>query len=880
MNAISHFLRKLSLLFRRNRFRSELDEEMAFHREQAERDLIASGLSPQAAHTAAMRRFGNPAGLREQSHNTVAFRIETILQDLRFALRQWSKNRGFALTAIIILALGIASSVAIFAFVDAALIKPLPYKDPAQLVQLFERNGLGSRFHLSYPDYIDWKRTNKSFSSLDLFAPYGFMMKTPEGLRKTDGARVSAGFFRTLGVTPILGRDFYDGEDAAAPARTALISYSNWQKRYNGSPSVLGQRVDLDGDVYTIIGVLPRDFSFAPAEPADFWAIEKPTGGCEKNRSCHNFFGVARLKRGVTFAAAFADVKSIALQLQRQYPDDNRNRYAFMLPLTDVIVGDIRPILLTTLAGAGLLLLIASINVASLLLVRAESRRREMAVRGALGASPRRLVRQFITEGLLLAFIACILGIVAAQRAMHLLATLIPKDLIASMPYLQGFGLNPRVIAFACALALFASALFALVPMSRLRFSRISESLSEGARGSAGLTWRRFGAKLVVIELSTAMVLLVGAGLLGKSFYRLLHTDIGLQPDHIAMVRVNAPPEKYKTDKPQIALNREIVRRVAAMPGVESVGLTTSLPIEDGDGTTAFRYVGRPNNGAPKEVATRYVSPGYTATLRTTLKSGRYFTENDDLSHPKVVIVNRTLAQKYFPGEDPVGKQISFDDDKAPPILIVGEIDDIQEGQLDAAPRSAMYLPLYQDGETSFAVLVRTEQDERTIFPALEATLKSIDPGMAIYDPMTMEEKIHDAPATYLHRSSAWLVGSFALMALLLGIVGLYGVVAYSVSQRTREIGVRMALGAQRGAIYSMVMRQAGLLTGIGIALGLACSIGAALAMRTLLFGVVAWDVSTLAGVALVLAAASLAASFLPARRAASVNPTDALRAE
>ena len=872
--------RKLSLLFGRGRFRSELEEEMAFHRAQMEAELFEEGVPRDEARIAARRRFGNATRLKEQSHEAVGFRFEAVLQDLRFALRQLRKNPGFAVTAILILALGIASSVAIFAFVDAALIQPLPYKDPGRLVQLFERNGLGSRFHLFYPDYIDWKRMNKSFSSLDVFAPYGFMMKTPDGLRKTDGARVSAGFFRTLGVTPVLGRDFYDGEDAAAPARTALISYSTWRTQYSGSPSVLGQRVDLDGDPYTIIGVLPRGFSFAPAEPVDFWAIEKPNRNCEQNRGCHNLFGLARLKPGVTLAAAYADVKSIALQLQRQYPDDNRDRYAYMLTLVDVIVGNIRPILLTTLAGAGLLLLIASINVASLLLVRAESRRRELAVRGALGASPRRLVHQFITESLLLAFIACILGIAGAQRAMHLLATLIPKNLMASMPYLQGLGLNPRVISFAFALALFASALFALVPMARLRFTRISEGLSEGARGSAGLAWRRFGANLVVIELATAMVLLVDAGLLGKSLYRLLHTDIGLQPDHIAMVKVNAPPEKYKTDEPQIALSREIVRRVAALPGVKSVGLTTSLPIEDGDGTTTFLYVGRPNNGAQKEVAIRYVSPGYMATLETILKSGRYFTEDDDLSRPRVVIINQTLAKKYFPGEDPVGKQISLDDDKAPPMLIVGQIDDVQEGQLDAAPRGAMYLPLYQDGDTSFAVLVRTAQDEQTILPALQSTLHSIDPAMAIYDPMTMEGKIHDAPSTYLHRSSAWLVGGFAAMALLLGVVGLYGVVAYSVSRRTREIGVRMALGAQRGAVYSLILRQACWLTVTGLAIGLVCSIGASMLMRKLLFGVAAWDVGTLAAVALVLGCASMAASFLPARRAASVNPTDALRAE
>lgn len=876
MNFMSQFFRKLSLLFRRNRFRNELDEEMAFHREQAERELIASGLSPQAAHAAAVRQFGNPAELRERSHNTIAFRMETVLHDLRFALRQWRKNPGFAVTAVFILALGVASSVSIFAFVDAALIKPLPYKDPTQLVQLFESIPLGARFHLSYPDYLDWKRMNKSFTSLDVFAPFGFMMKTPDGLRQTDGARVSAGFFRTLGVAPVLGRDFYDGEDAAAPARTVLLSYAAWQKRYGGSASALGQRVDLDGDVYTIIGVLPRNFHFAPAEPADFWAIMKGNT-C---RGCHGLFGVARLKPGVTFAAAYDDVRSIALKLQQQYPDSNRDQNAYMLPLTDVIVGDIRPVLLTTLSGAGLLLLIAAINVASLLLVRAESRRRELAVRGALGASPRRLVRQFVTEGLLLASFGCILGIVGAHEAMHLLSTLIPKDTMAAMPYLHGLGLNTRVVAFACVLSLLAGLLFSFTPLARLRLGRIREGLAEGARGSSGIGWRRFGANLVVIELATAMVLLSGAGLLGKSFYRLLHTNIGMQPDHIAMVHVDAPIEKYKTDPQQAALVRQVVDTVSALPGVISAGITTKLPIEDADWTTGFRIVGRPYHGEHNEVAIRMVTPGYMSTLHTTIVGGRYFSANEDSTHQKVVIVNQALARQYFPGENPVGKQICLDCGKPQAVLIVGVIGDIQEGQLDAAPRGAMYLPFDVNPTSSFVVLLRTAQDEQTILPALQSALHSIDPGMAIYDPMTMEEKIHDAPATYLHRSSAWLVGGFAFTALLLGVVGLYGVIAYSVSQRTREIGVRMALGARRGTVYSMVMREAAVLTAIGVAVGAVCSVAAAFGIRKLLFGVAAWDVSTLTAVALVLAAAALAASFLPARRAASVDPTEALRAE
>ena len=482
MNPLTFFAGKFVLLFRRNRFRSELDEEISFHREQVEKDFRNGGMPPEAAHYAAVRQVGNATRFREQSEEAVGFRVETVAQDLRFSLRQLRKNPGFAATAILILALGMASSVAIFAFVDAALIKPLPYKNPPRLVQLFESIPLGPRFHLSYPDYLDWKRMNKSFSSLDVFAPYGFMMKTPDGLRKTDGARVSAGFFRTLGVTPILGRDFYDGEDAAAPARTVMLSYSAWQKRYGGSREILGQTVILDSDPYIIIGVLPRNFSFAPAEPADFWAIMKPNS-C---RGCHGLFGVARLKDGVTFASALQDVKGIAVQLEKQYPDSNRDQWGFMLPLTEVIVGDIRPVLQVSLAGAALLLLIAGVNVASLLLVRAESRKREIAVRGALGASPRRLVRQFITEGMLLASVSCGLGVVCADRSMHMLATLVPKDMMDAMPFLHDLSLNARVLSFACILALLAGVLFAFTPMARLRFVDLREGLSEGGRGAAG----------------------------------------------------------------------------------------------------------------------------------------------------------------------------------------------------------------------------------------------------------------------------------------------------------------------------------------------------------------------------------------------------------
>jgi len=701
-------------------------------------------------------------------------------------------------------------------------------------------------------------------------------MKTPDGLRQTDGAHVSDGFFRTLGVKPILGSDFYYGEDRPEAARTTLITYAAWQKRYGGSPNVLGQTVVLDDNPYTIIGVLPRDFSFAPAEPAEFWAILKPST-C---RGCHGLFGVARLKDGVSFAQAFADIKGIAERLAQQYPDSNRDQVAYMLPLADVIVGDIRPVLLVLLSGAGLLLLIASVNVASLLLVRTENRKREMAVRGALGASQRRLIRQFLTEGMILSLIGAAAGLLLAQQSMRILATLVPKDMMAAMPFLHGLGLNNRVLAFAGALMVLATALFAMIPIVRMRFGAIRENLSDAGRAATGAGWRRFGSNLVVIELATALVLLAGAGLLGKSLYRLMHTDIGMQPDHLAMVRVEAQPEKYNKPELQAALGRQIESRVANLPGVQAIGITTKLPIEDADWTSSFKIPGRPDRGEHREVAIRFVNTGYMAALRTRLLNGRYFHNDEDLSKPRVAIVNQALAKQYFPGENPVGKQVQFYGDKEKPMLIVGVISDIQEGQLDAAPRAAMYLPFWQFPNSGFVVLARTGQSDTAVLPMLQSALHEIDGGMAIYDPMTMEQKIHDAPSTYLHRSAAWLVGGFAAMALLLGVVGLYGVIAYGVSQRTREIGVRMALGAERSSVYGMVLREAGRLIAAGIAIGIGASLASAALMQKLLFGVRSWDAATLAMVAIVLAAFSLLAAWMPARRAASVSPAAALRAE
>ena len=878
--SMGRFLRKLQLLLGRARFRDELTEEMAFHRATAEKTFAAEGMDPEAAGYAAKRQFGNATLLQERSHEVIGFRLETVWQDLRFAIRQLRKNAGFASTAIVILTLGIGASVAIFAFVDAALLQPLPYRDPGRLVNLFESNTLGPKFHLSYLDYLDWQKFNKVFRSIDIYGNNGFNLKTPAGAQRVDGARVSDGFFRTLGVAPVLGRDFHAGEDQPGAPATVLLNYATWQKRFGGRSDVLGQTVTLNGAPYAVVGVLPREFHFALAEPSEFWTTLRADGNCEKHRGCHNYWGVARLKDGVSVAAALANVVTIAQQLQKQYPDSNTDRAGYLLPLTEAIVGDIRPILWVLLSGAGLLLLIASVNVASLLLVRSESRRREIAVRGALGASRSRLIRQFVTEGLVLAAAGSVLGLVSAYGTMQLLPMLIPKDMMASMPYLLGLGLNLHVLIFAAVISIGAGVLFSVTPTLRLPLSEIGKGLTDGGRGVAGTTWRRFGSNLVVIELAAAMVLLVSAGLLGKSFYRLLHVDTGMEPDHVAAIRVVAPESVYAKDEQRIVLERQVLGRAAALPGVTSVGITSDLPVSDGDGVTTFRILGRPYHGETNEVNDRQVSAGYFATLHARLLRGRYFAETEDASKPRVTIVNEALAKKYFPGKDPIGQRIG-NDTLEPNSLreIVGVVDDIKEGPLDMI-RPAYYDPFNQSAQSDFAVVVRTSQAEQALLPVLAAAIHQIDPGIATYGAVTMSERIHDSPSAYLHRSSAYIVGGFAALALLLGVVGLYGVIAYSVSQRTREIGVRMALGAQRGTVYKLILKEAAWLIALGIGAGLLCSIAAATLTRTLLFGVSAWDVSTFAAVAVVLAVAAMLASYLPAHRAASVNPVEALRAE
>jgi predicted permease len=882
MKRIRAWLLRITGIIPRQHKEQDFSDELASHLQMHIDDNLRAGMTPEQARREAYLKLG---GLEhtKQAHRegrTIPF-FETLLQDLRFALRQLRRSPGFTVIAALMLSLGTGASLAIFAFVDAALLKPLPYADPNRLVDVAEHGVAFPRSNISYLDFEDWKRLNTVFSSLDAYTGGSYLYRTPTGVEAVRTARVSDGFFRTLGVRPMLGRDFTSGEDQPNAPATVLLTYGTWQNRFGGRKEVIGQTISLDNTPTTIIGILPKDFHFAPRGSAEFWATTHLRSSCEKRRSCHNLFAIGRLKDGVTVKTARAEMITIAKQLEIQFPGSNRDQGAFVAPLTELIVRDIRPILLVLLAGSALLLMIACINVASLLLVRSEGRRREFAVRGALGASPSRLVRQFITEGIVLVSSGALFGLAFGYAVIQVLLHLIPKNMLTNMPYLEYLGINLHVVFFVVATSLLAATIFSLTPVLRLPLTGLREALNDGDRGSAGTIWRRFGSNLVVLELAIAVILLVVAGLLGKSFYRLLHVDLAFEPSHLATLQVSMPRTTYDKDEKIVPTVRNILDRVSNLPGVISASTTSLLPVSGNGNTNWIRVVGHPFHGEHNEVNEREVSTGYFKTIKTQLLNGRLFTEQDDATRPRVAIINKAFAEKYFPGEDPLGKKFG-DGDLTPKSLceIIGVVDNIRESSLDADTWPAQYTPFNQDTNSYFALAVRTSGDDKSLLPTLASVVHQVDPGIGTSNAATMEQNIDDSQTAYLHRSAAWLVGGFATLALLLGVIGLYGVIAYSVSQRTREIGVRMALGAARGSVYQLVMKEAGRLTLLGIGAGIACSIASASLIRKLLFGTSSWDLPTLAAVSALLALAALFASFLPARRAASINPVEALRAE
>ena len=632
-------LRRLSLrlagLFSGSRRSDEFALELETHLENAIEDHRRQGLTPGEARRRAIHDLGGIELTRQRYRESGTLpALENLLRDFAFAARQLRRNPGFAVTAVLMLALGIGAATSIFAFVDSALLKPLPYAEPSRLLGVFESIALGPHFNLSYPDYVDWKHENTTLASLDVYQGTGFVLSGSTGLEAVHGARISDGFFTTLGIRPILGRTFLPGEDLPSAPHNALLSYGSWQHRFAGRADILGQVVLLNQEPNVIIGVLPQGFQFAPVGASEFFTALHANGSCDLRRSCHDLLGIGRLKPGVTAAAAALDLVGVAARLAQLYPQDNSGQSASVLPLSEYILGDIRPVLYLLLAGAALLLFIACVNIASLLLVRTQTRQREIAIRVALGASSARVLRQFATEALLLVSLGSALGLALTAIGIRVLLTLIPARMLASMPYLAGVGFNLPTVLFAAAIAFGALVVFSTIPAARLPRSQVSAGLAEGGRGTAGTVWKRLGTRLVVLELATAVVLLISAALLGQSLFRLLHIDLGFEPDHLALLSIGAPANRYSKDPQAAALADRILESANAIPGVSSATLSSGLPVGGAGGTEWIRVVGRPWHGEHLEMLYLEVSPTYFSTLGAHLGTGRMFTPDDNLGHP------------------------------------------------------------------------------------------------------------------------------------------------------------------------------------------------------------------------------------------------------
>jgi macrolide transport system ATP-binding/permease protein len=749
-------------LFRRDQVEQDLEDEFRDHLERRIDADVARGMTPDEARYAALRALGGVEQRKEECRDSRHVNlVDHAIQDLRFALRQLLKHRGFACTAVAVLSLGIAGSVAIFGFVDSALIKPLPYRDPSRLVTVFSaRPDLAhgqTRGAVSYLDFIDWRARNRAFDSIAAYdVRGGFTLTTPSGPERVSGLRVTSGFFRTLGVTPALGREFLSDEEGRSALPTVVLSYSAWQRRFGRSPDILGRTITLQSpwlsgaEPHVVIGVLPPDFHFALAEHAEFWATIRGPQACWNVRGCRSLQAVARLAHDVSMEMATAEMTSVIEQLRAEYPEHHRNQeIGKLVPLRDVVLGNVRPMLLMFLSGAALLLVIACMNVMSLLLARSETRTQEIAVRHALGASSARLVMQFATEAVVLAAISAAFGLLLARWGMQFLTSLLNADMISRMPYLQAVGLNFRLVSLACVVAMIAALAFALTPIVRMPIFETPAGLNEGSRTSAGMHWRRVGAHLVVTELAIAVVLLVSAGLLGKSLFRLLHVDPGFNAHGLATASVTPvsvrtrgtdpaadAPDANKDEQPG-ALARRVAERLAALSGVDAVGYADLLPLGPGLApSSTFWILGRAEEDQLNEDwPVRRVSAGYFNALRATLLRGRRFTEEEVALVRPVMIINETAARRYFAGDDPIGRWIAFGSAASPAREIVGIVADIKDGPPETPAHPSAYVPFDQTG---FALVIRTRQDERALVPLLVAAVHEIRPDALVGGVTTM----------------------------------------------------------------------------------------------------------------------------------------------
>ncbi|HEX8283351.1 MAG TPA: ABC transporter permease [Pyrinomonadaceae bacterium] len=812
--------------------------------------------------------------------------MRTLLKDVRFAARGLWKRPGFTAVAVVTLALGIGANTAIFTVIDAALLRSLPYRDPSRLVHLWEtkRSRDFERREASYPDFLDWRaQSAEVFEGVAGYAPRQFTLALEGEAARARGAAVTANFFDLLGVRADVGRGFVAGEDEPGAAPAAVLGHGLWLRRFGGDRAVVGRKVTLDGEAFTVVGVLPADFQFARLGETEVWTPLAVTPDVASRRYMHWLQVVARLKEGADAGAAAARMATVAAGIERDDPGAHAGVGLKVVPLQKEFVGPVRPVLFVLLGAVGFVLLIACTNVANLLLARSASRRREMAIRAALGASRWRVVRQLLTESVLLALAGGGVGLVLALWGVDLLVAAIPAAQLAQMPYLRGLSLDADVLLFAFGLSLLTGVLFGLTPALASTRADLQESLKEGGRSSGSRATGRLRDLLVVSEVALALVLLVGAGLLLKSLAVMLKVDPGFDTRGLLTLRVALPPARYAEDARAARFYDELVRRVSALPGVRGAAATSNLPLAGDGGTGSPQVVGRATPASElTEAHMRTVSANYFAVMGIPVAAGRVFGERDGVEAPPVLLVNKTYAERVFPGEDPVGRRLTFKwSGDRPPFEIVGVVGDEKVTSLDARTTPVVYFHNQQGPDSSAALVVRAEgADPTALAGAVREAARGLDPEVPVFAVQTLEQMVAGTRATFMRRYPAYLTGVFACVALLLALVGIYGVVSYAVTQRTHEIAVRVALGARGRDVLRLVLRH-----GLGLALaGVAAgTVGALMLTRLisgLLFGVSAADPAVYALVSLLLVAVALVASLVPARRATKVDPMVALRYE
>jgi predicted permease len=817
----------------------------------------------------------------------------TLLQNSRYAIRMLRNSPGFAVVVVLTLALGIGANTAIFSVVYSALLRPLPYREPGKLFHLGESRAQNDNStngaQASYPDYLDWKRTAKTVESFAAYSGDAFTLAANGEPKNTFAAQVTPSFFSTLGVKPALGRDFLEDEMRSDGPHVTILTDALWRTEFGGDPNIVGRIIHLDGKPATIVGVLPREFEFAPANSAPLWVPIHQTGDPITRRSLRWLSVFGRLAPGVSPDQVRAEMVSINTQLAREYPKENSATFFVMESLTERIAGKIRPILLILLGAVGFVLLITCGNVANLLMTRSIGRRKELAVRSALGASRASLLSQLLTESLLLSFIGAGVGLLGAQWGVNLLVAAIPETQLQAMPYLRNAGINLPVLAFLCGVTVFTGILFGLAPGLEASRTSLNDILKDESRGGTSTGHARLRNTLVIAEISISLVLLVGAGLLLKSLHALLGQDPGFNLHNVLTFSVNLPDSSYPSDKTPpyysaaaVRFDHEFTQRLRSLPGVVDVGQTSAIPVSGGSGTIRFVVEGRATAlGQEDECQIMTVSTGYFSSLKIALADGRFFTANDSKDAPGTVVVSRAFVKAYMPGENPIGKRIRFTYDAKNPFLqIVGVAADTASIDLAAPLPAIIYTPNDQGPSTFLSYMMRTVGQPVAFVGAARAALQEMDPQLPMIQPQSLEEVANQSPSVFLRRYPSYLIGCFAALALILASVGLYGLISHLVLQRTREIGIRVALGAQRGDILRMVLRQGIRAVLAGVAIGVVAGVALTRLLSSLLYGVTPGDWFTFLSVTILLFVVALTACSIPARRAMRVDPIVALRYE